>query len=82
MKYDSRIDLRLYQKQKAIIEEAALIKEQEISEYIRTVILEHSRAIIETYNQVTLSNQDRDLFLTIIDADTEPNNALTEAFSR
>lgn len=78
---DSRIDLRLYHYQKATIEEAARIQQQDLSDFARNVLLEHARSIIETENQVILSSRDREIFLNLLDSEVEPNEALKEAFS-
>lgn len=63
---DSRIDLRLTQEQKDIIEKAAAINGVSISAYTLLHLLPQAQQDIDERERLTLSNRDRDTFLSAV----------------
>lgn len=63
---DSRIDLRLTKEQKAVIEQAAALNGVSVSAYTLLHLLPQARRDLENKEKLTLSNRDRDLFLSAI----------------
>ncbi|MEO1340604.1 MAG: DUF1778 domain-containing protein [Cyanobacteria bacterium J06635_13] len=63
---DSRIDLRLTQKQKTTIEQAAAMNGVSVSAYTLLHLLPQAQQDIEERERLTLSNRDRDTFLSAL----------------
>ena len=63
---DSRIDLRLTQEQKATIEKAAAMNGVSVSAYTLLHLLPLAQQDIEERERLTLSNRDRDTFLSAV----------------
>lgn len=63
---DSRIDLRVTQEQKALLEQAASIKGVSLSAYTLLHLLPLAQQDVENQEKLTLSNRDRDLFLSAL----------------
>lgn len=78
-KSDARLDVRLQQQSKDLIEEAAALSGQSISDYVVSTLVRHSAEVLEKHRHVRLSNRDRDRFLALLEADDEPNEALRRA---
>lgn len=64
---DSRIDLRVTSEQKALLEQAAAIKGVSLSAYTLVHLLPIAQQDIENQEKLTLSNRDRDLFLSALE---------------
>ena len=64
---DSRIDLRVTKEQKALLEQAASIKGVSLSAYTLLHLLPLAQQDIDNQERLTLSNRDRDLFLTALE---------------
>ena len=63
---DSRIDLRITSEQKALLEHAASIKGVSLSAYTLLHLIPIAQQEIENREKLTLSNRDRDLFLSTL----------------
>ena len=63
---DSRIDLRITSEQKALLEQAASIKGVSLSAYTLLHLIPIAQQEIENQEKLTLSNRDRDLFLSAL----------------
>ncbi len=50
-----------------------------VSEYIKVTVVEKSRQVIENNETRCLSDRDRDIFLSLLDAPVAPNEALRAA---
>ena len=50
-----------------------------VSEYIKVTVVEKSRQVIEHNETRCLSDRDRDIFLSLLDAPVAPNEALLAA---
>ena len=62
----SRIDLRVTEEQKALLEKAASIRGVSLSAYTLLHLLPLAQKEIENQEKLTLSNRDRDIFLAAI----------------
>lgn len=75
-----RLDLRLPAELKELIEQAAALVGQNVSAFILGLAVPHAREVIRDAENITLSGQDRDRFLTALDdVNAEPNEALRRA---
>ena len=81
-KNDNRLDFRLDSEAKRVIEQAAALSGQTIKQFAVSTLLQSAEEVLERRRTIHLSNRDRDLFLALLDADEEPNQALREAAER
>ena len=78
---DSRIDLRVTKEQKALLEKAASIKGVSLSAYTLLHLLPLAQQDIEDCERLSLSNRDRDLFLTALENPPELKGKLKSAIA-
>jgi len=78
----ARLDVRLAQRAKDKIEEAALVSHQTVTDFVVTTLLRASDEALRHHQAIRLTNRDRDLFLAALDADERPNAALRKAAQR
>lgn len=78
----ARLDVRLAQRAKEKIEEAALVSHQTLTDFVVTSLLRASDEALKHHQTIRLTNRDRDLFLAALDADEQPNPALRKAARR
>jgi uncharacterized protein (DUF1778 family) len=64
---NSRIDLRVTPEQKQLLEQAASIKGISLSAYTLSYLLDIAQKDITNYEKLVLSNEDRDLLLSVIE---------------
>jgi uncharacterized protein (DUF1778 family) len=76
----ARIEFRLRQESKHIIEEAAKLLGLTVSEFAHSRLVESARQVIAEHNIRRLTDRDRDVFLAMLEADDEANTALRRAF--
>lgn len=82
-KNDARINVRLQSDLKATIEEAAAALGQTVSDFTISTALREARQVLREAQVTTLSDRDRDRFLTALDdSDQKPNDALKKAARR
>ncbi len=79
---DSRVDLRISPEEKDLLEKAASMKGLTLSSYLISNSLEAARRDIENYHKLILSDDERDLFLSLMENPPEPNPALKSAMKR
>ncbi len=72
----SRIEIRTNPEIKQIIEKAAGIKGETISAYILGKSLSSARKDIEQMESITVGNNDRDMFYSLLTNPPAPNKAL------
>ena len=82
MDNQARVDFRTTQDVKALIARAAAINDMSVSEFIKLTVVEKSREVIAMNETRVLSDRDRDVFLTLLDAAAAPNPALRAAAGR
>ena len=78
----ARLEIRLNQQAKEKIEQAAVVSHQSLTDFVVTSLLRVSEEALERQRVIQLSNRDRDLFLTALEADVRPNRALRKAAER
>ena len=76
----ARVEVRLPPESKKIIEQAAQLLGLTLTEFASSRLVSLARQTIQEHNITKLTNRDRDIFLAMLDADDEPNAALTAAF--
>ena len=77
---NNRIDIRLNDSDKQLIEKAASFNRQSISSYIVSVVIKQAQIDIVENETILLSNEDRDFVLNLLDNPGEPNEALKSLF--
>ena len=76
----SRIELRTDIESKKLIEKAARLKGQTISAYILSQSIAAAQKEIEHLETITLADEGRDLFYSLITNPPAPNKALKKLF--
>lgn len=79
---DARVDFRLSQEHKRMIEQAASVTGQSLSDFAVAHLVEAAQRAIEAATVTQLSIRDRDTFLGLIESDAKPNKALKDAANR
>lgn len=78
----ARLHFRVPQDAKEIIERAALASGLTITDFAISALLQSAHETLERQTQRRLSDRDRDLFLAMLDGESEPNSALKNAARR
>ena len=78
----SRLDLRIDQDQKELLERAASLRGLSLSSYLLSNSIEAATKDIKSHEKLVLSDNDRDLFLSLMENPPEPNQALKSAMRR
>ncbi|MBC7385753.1 MAG: DUF1778 domain-containing protein [Cryobacterium sp.] len=78
-KKDERIDLRVDDRSKELIERAASISGMSVSTFTLSSTLQAAREQISEFERLSLSNRDRDLFISAILTPSRANAALRAA---
>ena len=81
-KNDARLDFRLSHPLKELIDRAASLTGQSVSDFAISTLVEKARRIVQESTTTILSDRDRDLFLAMLDGDAQPNEALKRAARR
>ena len=76
---DSRLDVRLPGRLKNLIQEAAELNGQSMSDFVISTLSQTARRVVHQERLTVLSDRDRDIFLKLLDADAKPNQALRRA---
>jgi uncharacterized protein (DUF1778 family) len=76
---DSRIDLRVTQEQKELLEKAASLRGISLSAYTLLHLLPIAKQDIDTQERLILSDRDRDLFMPIMENPPELQGNLKTA---
>jgi uncharacterized protein (DUF1778 family) len=76
-----RIDFRINEDQKDLIEEAALLSGETTTSFAISTLIQRSRDVIQSHRSTMLSKSDSLKFLEILDND-EPNTKLKNAFRK
>jgi len=72
----------LSKKNKRMIEQAAAISGQSLSDFAVTSLVRAAQEKINEETATILSNRDRDIFLKMLESDARPNEALRAAAKR
>lgn len=79
---DYRIDLRVTQEQKELLERAANLKGVSLSAYTLLHVLPAAKQDIDSNERLVLSNRDRDLFLSVMENPPELKGKLKSAIHK
>ncbi len=79
---DSRIDLRITQEQKELLEKAASLKGVSLSAYTILHLLPLAQQEIAAQEKLVLSDRDRDLFMSTIENPPELQGKLRSAIEQ
>lgn len=79
---DSRIDLRVTQEQKELLERAASLKGVSLSAYTLFYVLPAAKQEVDSHERLVLSNRDRDLFMSVMENPPELNGKLKSAIKK
>lgn len=82
LKNNDRLNFRLSSEAKRIIEQAAAASGQTVKQFAVSTLVQSAKDVLERHRTIHLSNRDRDLFLSLLDSDEQPNNALKDAAER
>ena len=77
---DSRVDFRVSDVQKSLLERAAEINHLSLSSYILSSSIKQAELDIAENEMLILSNRDRDLVMSALENPPEPNEALKGLF--
>ena len=77
---NNRIDIRLNDSDKQLIEKAASFNRQSISSYIVSVVIKQAQLDIVENETLILCNEDRDFVLNLLDNPGAPNDDLKSLF--
>jgi len=75
----TRLDIRLPQATKDLIQHAADLRHQSVTQFVIATLSEEAGKIVEQQQQIVLSNHDRDKFLQLLEAPPKPNPAFQQA---
>ncbi|MBV9851551.1 MAG: DUF1778 domain-containing protein [Armatimonadetes bacterium] len=81
-KHDARLGFRLSRVQKEMIERAASLSGQSVSDFVASTSLTAASEVVERHNRIVLSQGDWELFRRLLDAETEPTEAAKQAAAR
>ena len=79
---DTKLSVRLNAATMALIQQAAQLRNQSITEFVTSALAESANKVVAEQQRTALSNRDRDLFLKLLDAPPQPNKALQDAAAR
>jgi uncharacterized protein (DUF1778 family) len=76
---EARLDVRLNQRAKETIEQAAVASHQTVTDFVVTSLLRASNEVLKQHQIIKLTTRDRDQFLAALDSSERPNRALSRA---
>ncbi len=79
---NTRLDVRLGEEQKKLIERAAGFLGQTISAFTVATLVHQAEQVVERFGMLRLSDRDRDAFLAALDNAPQPNAKLRKAAKR
>lgn len=79
---DSRIDLRVTQEQKELLERAASLKGISLSAYTLFYVLPAAKQEVDSHEKLVLSNRDRDLFMSAMENPPQLKGKLQSALRK
>ncbi len=79
---DARLDFRVSREHKRLIEQAARVTGQSLSDFAIANLVQTAQRTIDEATITRLAQRDRDRFLKLIQSDAKPNKALKTAAER
>lgn len=80
--HDARMNFRLSRAVKERIERAASLTGQSLSDFAASALARSADDVLERHHLMTLADEDRDFFLSLLDGDEEPGEKAKEAAAR
>jgi uncharacterized protein (DUF1778 family) len=74
-----RLNFRLDRQVKSLIEQAATTLGQSVTEFAVFHLVRDARTVLREQETTMLSDRDRQVFLSMLEADAQPNEALKRA---
>ena len=75
---NSRIDLRVTESEKALLEQASDYQKMSLSNYIMSIILKQAELDVEANKQIMLNKKQWDFVMDLLDNPPEPTDALKD----
>ena len=83
MNTGARLNFRLEPALKQVIEQAAAVTGQTVSDFAVSTLVQAARQVVQQRDVTELTSRDRDRFLALVDdVDRKPNKALKAAAAR
>jgi uncharacterized protein (DUF1778 family) len=79
---NARLDVRMSDDSKRLIEQAAGLLGLSVSSFTVSTMVRESQEVVERFGMLRLSDRDRDIFLAALDNPPEPNEKLRAAAER
>ena len=79
---EERISIRATHDIKTMIAKAATISKTSVSDFLLKAACKEAKQVLEEHDQITLSNQQRDWFLALLDQPFQVNAKLEQAIKR
>lgn len=76
---NARLDVRLLEENKKLIEQAAGYLGQTVSAFTVATLVREAERVVERFGMLQLSDRDRDAFLSALDNPPRPNARLRKA---
>lgn len=73
---DKRLDVRLRDEHKRLIERAAYMLGQSVSSFTVSTLVREAETVVQRHEGLVLSDRDRDAFLAALDNPPEPSERL------
>lgn len=73
---NSGIDLHVPAELRQVVEQAAALRGQTVGEFAVAMLADSAERVIQQHQVTQLSNRDRDIFLAMLDDDSQPSDAL------
>ncbi len=74
-----RMNFRLDRQHKLLIERAASTMGQSVTEFALSHLVRDAQEVLREQEVTVLSNRDREIFLSVLESASEPNEALKKA---
>jgi uncharacterized protein (DUF1778 family) len=75
----ARLDIRITTQAKDKIEQAAVVSNQTVTDFVLSSLLRASEEALQRHEIMRMTDRDRDLFLAALDAESLPNQSLRKA---
>ncbi|MDP3636385.1 MAG: DUF1778 domain-containing protein [Azonexus sp.] len=79
---DTRLHIRCDQEVRRLLDKAAAYTHMSVSEFVLRNAVEQAQSVVQSHEAITVSQQDFDTFLTVLDAPDQAAPALRRAFAR
>lgn len=75
----TRLDVRIRPDANAVIEQAADIPGVSTTDFACATLVAEAQSVLNRHRRTVLGNEERDKFLSALDSDDQPSDALTQA---